>query len=739
MKKERIISFLLVVMMTSAVFSQTRIIISNPPQQPPDSTRAAALSDSLRKAPGKALSPDSPGKVSPPDSLRKSLPSDSLGNGSPADSLGMVALPDSLEGKLSSDRVKTLSGKAAVANDSVQESPLMTIWHLDTRTGDRLPAISDTLLFNYQHTTLPDGYSIAMGFLAPLGSPSYSKIFFDRPETDHFIFNDAYLPYLLSPQTQIFLNVRVPYSRLDYQQTTAKQTREERFKARLASNFGKRLNVGVDVDLINSLGFYNSQAVKQSNFTLYGNYLSERLEAHAYANLGSIKNFENGGITNEGMIVDPDAVQANFSPQDIPVKFKKTWNTLSNNRFLLSARYNLGYRELPDSLYEEQGKFIPVASIGFSSQYVQQRRIFFSYDTTYVTVGDKQLHRIDQFYPNRYYADAVYDSIRFSSLKNSLSLSLREGFKEWVKFGLTAFLEYDLRNYTLRDSIESGYMRHRENAVTLGGILNKQQGENLRFNVRADLGVLGVNLGEFRAMGDIQTGFTIAGKRTTLAAEAYVKNLKPRYLQKHYYSKYFRWDNTFGDTRRIYVGGRLYIPFTHTTLTAGVENIQNHIYFDQDKNIVQEKGNVQLLTARIDQDLHLGIFNWDNRVVYQASANQQVIPLPMLSVYSNMYLKTKIVNELTLQLGVDAHYHTKYFAPGYEPALLQFYHQQEKEIGNYPIATVYANMHLKQTRFFLMFYNVASKLIKPAEYFSIPGYPVNPFVFKLGLSVNLHN
>lgn len=111
----------------------------------------------------------------------------------------------------------------------------------------------------------------------------------------------------------------------------------------------------------------------------------------------------------------------------------------------------------------------------------------------------------------------------------------------------------------------------------------------------------------------------------------------------------------------------------------------------------------------------------------------------MLSIYSNMYLKAKIVDELTLQLGVDAHYHTSYFAPGYEPALLQFYNQREREIGDYPIATVYANMHLKQTRFFLMFYNVAPKVLKENDSFTLPGYPVNPFIFKLGLSVNLHN
>ena len=624
--------------------------------------------------------------------------------------------------------------------DSLQKMAQMTIWRIDTRTGNRLPAVSDTLLHNFQQTVLPDGQSVAMGFLAPLGAPMFSKIFFDREETETFVFNNAYSYYLKEPRDLLFVNTRIPYSRLSYHRAGPKQTREERLDARLTSNFGKELNIGVDIDLINARGFYASQSVKHNNFTLFGNYISDRIEAHAFMNLGSLSNFENGGITDELFITNPQAIQQSFTSKDIPVKFTNTWNSVGNNRYFLSGRYNLGYREIAgDSLHQGQGHFVPVASFGFSSEFTQQHRRFLSYDTAYVDVEGVRMQRIDQFYKNRFYDEAVDDSIRFTSVKNSVSLSLREGFKEWVKFGLTAFLEYDLRNYSLRDSIGPGYRQYRESAVTVGGVLNKQQGDNLLFNLRADLGVLGANLGEFRAMGDVETGFDIAGRRTTLSAEAYIKNLRPKYLQDHYYSKYFKWDRDFGDIRRVYVGGKLHIPFTNTTLSAGVENLQNFIYFDQDKNIQQENASIQVLMARVEQNLRLGIFNWDNQVVYQTSSHQAVIPVPTLSLYSNMYLKTKIVNELTLQLGVDAHYHTSYFAPGYEPALLQFYNQQEKEIGNYPISTIYANMHLKQTRFFVMFYNAATKLIKPQEYFSLPGYPVNPFGLRIGLSVNLHN
>ncbi len=629
--------------------------------------------------------------------------------------------------------------KQASPPDSINPITSISSWRIDPRTGDHIPAVMDTLLFNFQHRTLPDSYSVAMGFLGPLGSPSISKLFLDREETDNFVFNNAYSPYLADPTKQVFLNTRVPYARLNYQSGGGDQTKEERFLAELSMNFGKNLNVGLEGDIISSKGYYNSQAVKSNNWKLYSSYVTDRIELHAFLNSGSITNFENGGITDDNFIREPDSVDQSFTSQTIPVKFTKTWNKIKNNQIYVSGRYNLGYT-VPTTDTLRSKEFVPVASVVFTSHYKQQYRRFLSYDTAAVAVNGVPMQRIDTFYNNRFYKGAVDDSVRFSSFKNTVALSLREGFRDWVKFGLTAFLEYDLRQYSMIDSTSSGRrFSHRENAVTIGGVLSKQQGENFLFNIRADMGVLGANLGEFRALGTIETGFEIAGKRTTLTAEAYLKNLRPKYLQEHYHSKYYWWDKEWGDTRRVYAGGKLFIPFTNTTFHLGVENIQNYIYFDRDRNITQENGSVQILSARVDQNLHLGVFHWDNQLVYQTSSNEEVIPVPLLSVYSNMYLKTKIVNELTLQFGVDAHYHTSYYAPGYEPALLQFYNQREKQVGNYPIATIYANMHLKQTRFFVMYYNAASTIWKPREYFSLPGYPVNPSIIKLGVSVNLHN
>ncbi len=620
--------------------------------------------------------------------------------------------------------------------------PDAKVWLLNARTGDKLMMPMDTLKYNFQQTTLPDGYSVATGFLAPLGSPYISKIFFEIPEKSPFVFYDAYQPYNKLPENQLFYSSRVPYAKLDYQRGGSRQQREERFKALLTSNFGKQLNVGIQADLINALGFYNSQTNKHTDWSLFGNYQSDRFEAYLYASASTIRQFENGGITDESYIRNPELLGSNFTSSDIPVRFINTWNKVATNQVFFSAKYNLGYNDVSKNSEERErdSQFVPVASVILTSHFTGQNRRFLSHDTAAVTVNGEIMQKIDQFYANRYYTSAVDDSTTFRSVKNTVSLKLNEGFRPWVKFGLTAFLEQDFRFFSMIDTPQNGGRRkNREASTLIGGVLNKQQGENLKFNIQADLGVLGANLGELRVLGNVETAFKIAGKRTTLSADAYIKNLTSSFLEENYQSKYFWWNKELGDTRRVYAGGRLFVPFTNTALSFGVENVQNHIYFDRERNITQYSGNVQVLAARIDQKLRFGIFNWNNELVYQTSSNQEVIPVPMLSLYSNMFLLTKIANELTLQFGVDAHYHTRYFAPGYEPALLQFYNQREKEVGNYPIATVYANMHLKQTRFFVMLYNVASQFLKPREYYSLPNYPVNPFMIKLGLSVDLHN
>ena len=144
----------------------------------------------------------------------------------------------------------------------------------------------------------------------------------------------------------------------------------------------------------------------------------------------------------------------------------------------------------------------------------------------------------------------------------------------------------------------------------------------------------------------------------------------------------------------------------------------------------------------LTQNFKLGILHLDNEITWQKSSNQSVLPLPTFNFYHNLYLLTKVAKKvLTLQIGADVRYFSKYNAPTYTAAIEQ-YHLQDPEnsvsIGAYPIVNVYANFQLKRTRFFVMMHHVNAGMGNK-NYFLAPHYPMNQNILKFGLSWNFYD
>ena len=280
-----------------------------------------------------------------------------------------------------------------------------------------------------------------------------------------------------------------------------------------------------------------------------------------------------------------------------------------------------------------------------------------------------------------------------------------------------------------------------ESSTYIGGELYKRQGSILTYNARGELSIVGDDVGEFRLTGELQTRFNLFNKELSLKANGHIKNVTPAFFQRHFYSRYFWWENKLKNTKQVYVGGEAKIEATKTTLSAGVESIENYVFFNAEGVPQQSNNNIQVVTARVKQDFHYKAFGWENEVAYQLSSEEAELPLPKITAYSNIYLATKLAKVLTVQVGADAHYFTEYDAPYYEPATQQFQLQRkghEMKVGNYPLVNAYINFHLKQTRFFLMMYNISTLFTDP-NYFSLANYPLNPMHLKFGISVNFNN
>ena len=639
-------------------------------------------------------------------------------------------------------------------------------WKVTRRLGNIIPIPVDTLHAGFQNTNDPAGPTGQYNYLGNLGSPRMSRIFFDRKEESQFFFTDPYDQSVLRPEDVTFTNTFSPYTNLTYYKSFQNRNSEERFKSYFAINANKRLGFGFYIDYLYGRGMYNNQSTAFFNGGLFASYRGDKYDMHFIFNNDNLKMRENGGIADDRYITDPLGMaegKKQYQSTDIPTVLNKVWNHNTSYHTFLTHRYNLGfYREKVDSLTNDKlsaandsietiREFVPVTS------FIHTLELDFN-GRKYITQDDAQNR---QYFEHTYFGNDSIDQNRRTSLRNTFGISLREGFNKYAKAGLTAFLTHEYRDFTLPDSTDVPDQRiikhYKENVVYVGGELLKEQGKLLHYKVLGEYAVAGEDAGQFRLEGNGDLNINLLGDSVRLDVNAYIKNLNPVFYYRNFHSKHYWWDNSdLSKIMRTRVEGKLNFNRLGTTLRAGVENIKNYTYlantsvpvtnsngeiisFKNNAAVRQHSGNIQVFTAMLQQKLKFGIFHLDGEVAYQKSSEPSILPLPELSAYGNLYLHAGLVkNVLKVSLGADVRYFTKYNAPDYSPVIGQFYLQNPENtvaIGGCPMVNVYANLHWKRTRIFVMMYNV-NQNSGNSRYFLAPHYPISPRILKLGISWN---
>lgn len=637
---------------------------------------------------------------------------------------------------------------SAARNPKVQPS---YAWTISQPLGMHYPSTIDTLLYNYYQQSIPSAGSPAYAITGNYGTEGQNQIFFQRPSMSEFFFEDALHRWLPSVSTQKYYNTRLPMTILSYNTGGSKNSVQDRLKGVFSGNVNKAIEVGAALDYIYSKGSYEAQAVKNFMWSAFGSYMGDRYELQTFFNNYNSLNKENGGITNDLYILDPAKVQngvTSIDPKNIPTNLTDAHSRIEGREFYLNQRYKVGYYHtekdsLTDSIVKKT--YIPVTSFIWTFDYKESKHLFLNssgkqdttfFKQTYLTLG------------------GTNDETRYWKISNTLGISMLEGFHKYAKFGLAAYATYEVRRYyqtldTIRKDPDppkelTPYpdvnvpSNATENLLWVGGQLTKQRGSILTYNATAQFGILGSVAGDIDVSGDISTKFKLFGDSVKITGYGFFKNQAAPYLMNNYVSNHFIWQNDFGKTRRFRAGGELNIPHTKTNVNVGFETLQNYIYFNNAGFPEQEAGNIQVFSAQLKQDFRVGILNWNNTIVYQTSSNQKVLPLPALSVYSNLFILFKIAKVLHVQLGVDCNYYTKYKGPAYNPATMTFHSQDEAEVGNYPFMNAYVNCKLKKTRFYVLYSHVNQGWFGK-NYFSIPHYPLNPSRFQIGLSVDFAN
>lgn len=124
-------------------------------------------------------------------------------------------------------------------------------------------------------------------------------------------------------------------------------------RAYFASNINKISGIGFKLDYLYGRGYYNNQATSLFNGSLYGYYLDDRYNMHAWISVNHMRMGENGGIENDDYITHPEDFTRSYGSRDIPTILSENWNRNEDQTYYLTHRYNLGFYkdiELPDSL-----------------------------------------------------------------------------------------------------------------------------------------------------------------------------------------------------------------------------------------------------------------------------------------------------------------------------------------------------------------------------------------------------
>jgi hypothetical protein len=144
---------------------------------------------------------------------------------------------------------------------------------------------------------------------------------------------------------------------------------------------------------------------------------------------------------------------------------------------------------------------------------------------------------------------------------------------------------------------------------------------------------------------------------------------------------------------------------------------------------------MSVLSASLSKNLAFGPVHLDNRVLFQMSSNQEVVPVPTLAVNARWYLQFDVAkNIMQMQIGANAWYNTKYYSPAWNPAVGVFYNQRKEKYNNGPVIDAFVNVQWKRACIFVKVENVGQGWpMDKFDYFSAHRYIRTQRALKFGM------
>ena len=227
----------------------------------------------------------------------------------------------------------------------------------------------------------------------------------------------------------------------------------------------------------------------------------------------------------------------------------------------------------------------------------------------------------------------------------------------------------------------------------------------------------------------------IKGKPFTLSGEFSQSSSSAGYWMDHWLSNHYMWQNDFGKENETRFNVAFTVPDHGIELGFWQSGVTDKIYYGADCKPAQHSGAVSLTSIYAQKNFTIKGLHLDHRVLVQLTSNREVVPVPLVSAFLSYYYEFWVKRDvLRVQIGLDGRFNTSYYAQGYNPALSVFYNQNEVKIGDYPYVDAFVSAKWKRMRILFKYQHLNKGLFGNGEAFQVARYPLNPGMFKLGIS-----
>jgi hypothetical protein len=644
-----------------------------------------------------------------------------------ADSLAVV-ISDSISLNNESNRstkYSMVSGRSAEGYFGLKKRKGIRAWNYNSTFNLYNEQPIDTLLW-LNHLNYPQQKNIeTYTYLGTIGSPTQNDHFFSREISSPFLFNNAYSTYFTRSNEYSLYKTNTPFTLVSFSSAGSRREAEEMLSAFHSQNANDYLNFGIEYKFIGAKGVYKNQQTRSNNFAIFGNYCRGNFFVSSNFIYSTFKNKENGGIVNHSSIEDEV-----IEPALVPIFLNESTNSYSESKYR-GVTSTLGYSLVNFSRKElnEAGKdtlvFTPLISTLLHYNYEIYSRLYqYKHEAT-----------DPDFYSNYYInPGSTRDSVSLYSHNFLAEVQFNQPFRYVGTPGLKAFAGINYLNYYSFKPTDFLYQSNGSQYNTSHiGVTAFSSSAYLSYRAMVRAFLSGHRANDKELLGEITLSPWKRQGMPTVVGNIMIAENEPDVFIKDYFSNHYKWENDFGKERRFLMSGKLKVDRLLTELAYNVLYINNYIYFDA-SSLPAQQANIAITSASVQNTLKIKGFNAVSKVVWQVNTNKSALSLPRIIAFSSIFYETVLVqNALTAQFGVSAFYRTKFYADAYNPAIGQFYLQRDKLIGNYPLVDVFVNLKWKKAIIFLKYEHV-NQGVPNNEYFATYRYPMNPRVFKFGIS-----